>query len=153
MADQRQQILDIYTDGSCLGNPGCGGWAAILVYNGHEKVLSGAESMTTNNRMELQAVIEGLAAVKRPVPIRVFSDSAYVISAFNQHWIDAWKRKQWKNSLNKPVANQDLWQRLDTLVSSLDVSFHKVKGHSGHAYNERCDQLAVEESKRRQANL
>ncbi len=147
MEQKTQRIVEIYTDGSCSGNPGVGAWAAILVYGSHEKELTGAEEMTTNNRMELTAVIRALEALNRPMSCAVYSDSAYVLGGYCSGWVESWKRKNWLNSAKNPVANQDLWRRLDELVSKHQVSWHKVKGHSGHAYNERCDQLAVSSCK------
>ena len=138
--------LDIYTDGACSGNPGAGGWAAILVYQGIEKVISGGAPQTTNNRMELQAVIEGLKAVNRPLPITVHTDSNYIVKAFTEGWLDNWKKKGWVNAAKKPVSNRDQWETLDELVQRQPLQWVKVKGHSGHSYNERCDSLAVEES-------
>ncbi len=147
------EFVDIYTDGSCLGNPGCGGWAAILVYKGHEKIISGSEEHSTNNRMELTAVIRALSTLKRDVECNVYIDSAYVMGAYEHNWMRSWKKNNWRNSANKEVANKELWQQLDELCSKFKVKFYKVKGHSGHEYNERCDKLAVEESKKRQASL
>ncbi len=136
--------VDLYSDGACSGNPGVGGWAAILVFGKTEKELSGSEGHTTNNRMEMRAVIEGLQALNTPCKVRIYSDSAYVVNAINQNWLSNWKRRNWKNAANQPVANQDLWETLDSLMTKHDISFYKVKGHSDHAYNNRCDQLAVE---------
>lgn len=148
-----KDFVDIYTDGSCLGNPGCGGWAAILVYKGREKVISGFNRQTTNNRMELTAVIEALKSLKRKIACNIYTDSAYVMGAFEHKWMESWKRNSWKNSANKELANKDLWMELDELYNKFDIKFYKVKGHSNHKYNERCDKLAVEESKKIQASI
>ena len=134
--------VSIYTDGACSGNPGPGGWAAILVYNGTEKELSGAESPTTNNRMELMGAIAGLEALKSPCKVALYTDSQYVKNGITQ-WIHNWKKKKWKTADNKPVKNIDLWQRLDEAAGRHDMEWHWVKGHSGHDYNERADRLAV----------
>lgn len=136
------QDIVIYTDGACRGNPGPGGWGAVLRFQGHEKLLYGGERATTNNRMELTAVIKALEAIKRPgYEINLFSDSRYVLSGISS-WIPDWKRRGWKTAGKKPVANQDLWQRLDELNQLHTVSWHWVKGHSGQPENELADQLA-----------
>lgn len=135
------EVVEIYTDGACRGNPGPGGWGAVLVYRGKEKELSGAEEHTTNNRMELTAAIEALAAVKRDCPIRLVTDSRYLMDGV-KCWLPRWKDNQWLNAKRKPVENQDLWVRLDALVSNLDVDWRWVRGHSGHPGNERADGLA-----------
>lgn len=140
-----ENAVVLYTDGACSGNPGAGGWAAILSYKGKEKVLSGGEENTTNNRMELMAVISGLEAVKKAEKVEVFSDSAYVVNAFNQNWLVSWQANNWKTSGKGEVLNKDLWQRLLAATEKFDVEFHKVKGHSDNAYNNRCDALAREE--------
>ena len=140
--------VTIYTDGACSGNPGPGGWAAILMAGGAKKELSGGERDTTNNRMELMAVIEGLAALKRPCKVDVYSDSAYVVNAFSQNWIEKWIRNGWKNSAKAEVANSDLWMRLIELTNTHNVTFHKVKGHAENEFNNRCDELAVAEWKK-----
>lgn len=132
----------LYTDGACSGNPGKGGWAAILQYAGHEKVLSGGEVETTNNRMELMAVIKGLEALKEACHVEIFSDSAYVVNAFLQGWIDSWIANNWKTSSKKAVLNVDLWQRLLKLLEKHEVSWNKVKGHADNELNNRCDKLA-----------
>jgi ribonuclease HI len=142
--------LDIYTDGACRGNPGPGGWGAVLMHGGRERELSGAEPATTNNRMELTAVIEALAALKRPVKARVYTDSQYVRLGILE-WIANWKKRGWKTADRKPVKNQDLWQRLDELAAGHELEWHWVKGHSGVPGNERCDQLANEAIDRMQA--
>ena len=140
--------VTIYTDGACSGNPGPGGWASILMAGGVKKELSGGEKDTTNNRMELMAVIEGLRALKRPCKVDIYSDSAYVVNAFSQNWIDKWVRNGWKNSAKAEVANSDLWKELIDLTSKHNVTFHKVKGHAHNEYNNRCDELAVAEWKK-----
>lgn len=141
--------LDLYTDGACSGNPGAGGWGAILVYRGVEKEISGGEDHTTNNRMELMGVIEGLKAVNRPLPIAVHTDSNYIVQAYTDGWIDNWKRNGWLNAAKKPVSNRDLWEELDALVNRQPLTWIKVKGHSGHYYNDRVDALAVAEAAKR----
>ncbi len=137
--------VEIYTDGSCLGNPGPGGWAAVLVYSGVEKEFSGGKAMTTNNQMELMAAIMALEALKRPVKAVLTSDSAYVRNGITR-WIDGWKKNGWRTAAKKPVANQELWQRLDAAVAKHNISWQWVKGHSGHPMNERCDALARSEA-------
>ena len=136
--------VTIYTDGACSGNPGPGGWASILMAGGVKKELSGGEPDTTNNRMELMAVIEGLRALKRPCKVDIYSDSAYVVNAFEQNWIDKWVLNGWKNSAKAEVANSDLWKELISLTSMHKVVFHKVKGHADNEFNNRCDKLARE---------
>lgn len=140
--------VTIYTDGACSGNPGPGGWAAILMAGGAKKELSGGERDTTNNRMELMAVIEGLKALKRPCKVDIYSDSAYVVNAFEQNWIGKWVKNGWKNSAKAEVANSDLWKELINLTSMHNVTFHKVKGHADNEFNNRCDELAVREWKK-----
>lgn len=137
--------VQIYTDGACSGNPGKGGWGAVLVYNGKEKEISGAEYNTTNNRMELTAVIEALKALKEPCDVSVTTDSKYVCDAINQRWVYSWKKNGWKRGKNKPALNPDLWQALLDELDRHKVEFIWVKGHNGHPYNERCDALAVGE--------
>ncbi|MEP2706913.1 MAG: ribonuclease HI [Roseibium sp.] len=131
----------IYTDGACSGNPGPGGWGAILRFGEHEKELNGGEFETTNNRMELTAAIEALNALKRPCAIDFYTDSTYVRSGISE-WMDGWKRKNWRTSTNKPVKNAELWQALDAARERHDVAWHWVKGHAGHPDNERADELA-----------
>ena len=144
--------IDIYTDGACSGNPGPGGWGAVLISDRHSKELRGGEAETTNQRMELQAVIEALKALKvSGWKVNVYSDSAYVVNAFNQKWLDKWQRNGWVNSKKEPVANQDLWRRLLELTRPNEVRMIKVKGHAGHVYNERCDELARQAIKEMQA--
>ena len=140
-ADGDQKRVQMFTDGSCLGNPGPGGWAAILVWNGNEKELSGGEAETTNNRMELRAAIEGLAALKRDMPVDLYTDSTYVRNGITG-WINNWKRNGWRTSQRKPVKNRDLWQRLDELVQQHQIEWHWVRGHSGHPENEQVDEAA-----------
>lgn len=141
----------LYTDGACSGNPGPGGWSAILIYKGKEKVFSGGECGTTNNRMELIAVIQGLKALKEPCKVEIFSDSAYVVNAFVQNWVNGWVQNSWKTANNKPVQNVDLWKELVSLVNLHDVKWNKVKGHSDNELNNRCDKIArseIEKQKR-----
>ena len=133
--------IQIFTDGACRGNPGPGGWGVILRSGSHEKELFGGEQSTTNNRMELRAAIEGLAALKRPSRVTVTTDSQYVRQGITQ-WIEGWKRNQWRTSAKKAVKNQDLWQLLDELTSRHEVTWEWVKGHSGHPDNEHADDLA-----------
>ena len=133
--------IQIFTDGACRGNPGPGGWGVILRSGSHEKELFGGEQSTTNNRMELRAAIEGLAALKRPSRVTITTDSQYVRQGITQ-WIEGWKRNQWRTSTKKPVKNQDLWQLLDELTSRHEVTWEWVKGHSGHPDNELADALA-----------
>jgi len=135
----------IYTDGACSGNPGPGGWAAILIYMGREKVLSGGERETTNNRMELTAVIEALKALKEPCTVQLYSDSKYVIDALSKGWARSWQKKGWIKSDRKPALNVDLWEVLLSLCDRHEVICHWVKGHADNEYNARCDALAVEE--------
>ena len=141
-------VVDIYTDGACSGNPGPGGWGAILMYGEHRKELSGGEKQTTNNRMELMAVICALKALKKPCKVNLYSDSAYVVNAFNQNWIIGWQRNGWKNSAKVPVANIDLWQELLSLTNTHAVSFIKKKRKDDNEFNNRCDELAVEQSRK-----
>lgn len=139
--------VEIYTDGACSGNPGKGGWGAVLVYGEKEKELSGAEKDTTNNRMELTAVIEALGALKQPCNVVLTTDSKYVCDAINKGWVYSWKKNGWKKSDKKPALNVDLWEKLLPLLEKHNVEFVWVKGHNGHPYNERCDTLAVSEYK------
>ncbi len=134
--------VDIYTDGACSGNPGPGGWCAIIMCDGSEKILTGAYKDTTNNRMEVLAAVEGLAALKYRVRVNLYSDSAYLVNAIEQHWLAGWKRKNWRNSEGKDVKNRDLWERLDKLLAEHEVKFIKVKGHSDNEHNNRCDKYA-----------
>ena len=143
--EDNKKLVRLYTDGACSGNPGPGGWAAILKFGPHQKEISGNMSHTTNNRMELFAVISGLGALKQSCKVEVYSDSTYVVNAFNQNWIESWQKRGWKTSDNKPVENQDLWRLLLITMRKHDVSFHKVPGHQDHAENNRCDELARSE--------
>jgi ribonuclease HI len=133
--------VELFTDGACRGNPGPGGWGALLRMGQHERELLGAEADTTNNRMELLAAIEGLAALREPCRVKLTTDSTYVKKGITE-WIGNWKRRDWKTAAKKPVANADLWRRLDEQNARHDVSWHWVKGHSGHPENERADALA-----------
>ena len=132
----------IYTDGACSGNPGPGGWGTILMYKDTKKEISGYKKDTTNNVMEITAVIEGLKLLKEPCKVQIYSDSAYVVNAFNQHWLENWIKKNWQNSKKEPVKNKELWLELYALVKQHDVQFIKVKGHSDNEFNNRCDELA-----------
>ena len=134
----------IYTDGACSGNPGPGGWGAILMYKDNKKEISGGQKNTTNNIMELTAVIEALKLLKYPCNVSLYSDSAYVVNAFLQNWITSWKKNNWKTSGKEPVKNQELWKELYDLTKIHKVNFIKVKGHSDNEYNNRCDKLARE---------
>ena len=136
------KTVEIYTDGACSGNPGPGGWGAILRYGKHEKELSGGDTETTNNRMELTATIESLKALKKRSNVELYTDSTYVQKGVNE-WLAGWKAKDWKTAAKKPVKNKDLWQELDLMLQEHNVTFHWVKGHAGHPENERADQLAV----------
>lgn len=136
------KTVNIYTDGACKGNPGAGGWAAILECDGYEKELCGGEKSTTNNRMELTAAIEGLKALNKPCRVVLYSDSQYLVNAINKGWLESWKSKGWRKADKSPVLNEDLWRLLDALLSKYDVEFIWVRGHDGHPYNERCDALA-----------
>jgi len=135
------ETVNIYTDGACSGNPGPGGWGALLIYKSTEKELCGGEAETTNNRMELMAAIQALEALKRPSKVKLHTDSMYVKDGITK-WIHNWKTNGWKNAAKKPVKNAELWQRLDQALSMHDVSWHWVKGHAGHEQNERADALA-----------
>lgn len=135
--------VTLYTDGACRGNPGPGGWGAILVYGTTEKELSGGEKQTTNNRMELEAAIAGLGALKEPCEVSLYSDSKYLVDAITCGWLEGWRRRGWKRGKNAPVLNPDLWEKLYQLLHMHKVTLHWVKGHDGHAYNERCDALAT----------
>ena len=134
--------VELYTDGACRGNPGRGGYGAILVYGKYEKEMSGGERETTNNRMELMAAIVGLEALKEPCRVKLYSDSKYLVDAYNQGWIFSWKQSGWRRG-KEPLKNPDLWERLFSLTETHEVSFIWVKGHNGHGYNERCDALAT----------
>ena len=134
----------LYTDGACSGNPGVGGWGAVLMYKDTEKRISGADGDTTNNRMEVTAVIEGLKCLKEPCEVEVYSDSAYTVNAFVNGWLDGWIKSGFKKADNKPVLNEDLWRTLIDLCSVHKVKFIKVKGHSDNEYNNICDKLATD---------
>ena len=134
--------VELYTDGACSGNSGAGGYGAILIYKGLEKEISGGEPLTTNNRMEIYAVIAGLECLKEKCRVNIYSDSAYTVNAFTQNWLEGWIRNGWRKADGKEVANSDLWQRLYDLTESHEVRFIKVKGHADNAYNNRCDELA-----------
>ena len=140
--------VDLYTDGACSCNPGPGGWGAILKAGGHVKELSGGEPNTTNNRMELSAVIAGLSALKRPCAVTITSDSKYVIDAITKGWAKKWRANHWMRNNREKAQNPDLWETLLNLLDQHDVTFVWVKGHAGHPENERCDQMAVAESKK-----
>ncbi|MDD6237552.1 MAG: ribonuclease HI [Clostridiales bacterium] len=140
--------VEIFTDGACSGNPGPGGWGAVLRCGTAEKELSGGEKSTTNNRMELTAVISALSALKQPCIVTLCSDSKYVIDAVTKGWAKSWQKNNWIKSDKKPALNADLWERLLALLDQHDVSFVWIKGHAGHPENERCDQMAVEESRK-----
>ena len=140
--------ITIYTDGACSGNPGPGGWGAILMMGDVRKEISGGSENTTNNIMELSAVIEALKLLKRPCKVNVFSDSAYVVNAFNQKWIYGWIKKNWRTAGGDSVKNKELWQELYSLTKVHDVTFNKVKGHADNEFNNSCDEMAVAESKK-----
>ncbi len=136
------KVVRIYTDGACSGNPGPGGWGALMLWNGHEKEMNGGEAETTNNRMEMMAVIKALEAIKGSPKIEIHTDSKYVMQGITE-WIAGWKARGWKTAGKKPVKNVDLWQEMDALVAQHNVTFYWVKGHDGHPENERADALAV----------
>ncbi len=138
-----ESIAEVYTDGACSGNPGPGGWGAVLGWQGKTREISGGAAATTNNRMELMAAIAALESLTRPVTVRIHTDSTYVKDGITQ-WIHRWKRNGWKTANKKPVKNEDLWRRLDAALARHDVSWHWVKGHAGHPGNERADALARE---------
>ena len=142
------KTVTLYTDGACSGNPGPGGWGAILEFNGHEKELSGGESSTTNNRMELTAVIEGLSALKEPCIVELYSDSKYVIDSLEKGWARSWQKRGWVKSDKTPALNPDLWEKLLALADTHEIRCHWVKGHAENEKNNRCDQLAVAQSKK-----
>ena len=142
------KTVTLYTDGACSGNPGPGGWGAILEFMGHEKELSGGEESTTNNRMELTAVIRGLQALKEPCIVELYSDSKYVIDGLQKGWAESWRRRGWVKSDKKPALNPDLWGQLLDLAEKHQLRYHWVKGHAENAKNNRCDELAVSEWKK-----
>ncbi|MSP20128.1 MAG: ribonuclease HI [Alphaproteobacteria bacterium] len=146
MTGKSEDAVDVFVDGACLGNPGPGGWGAILRWQGKERELSGADAATTNNRMELMAAISALETLKRPSVVRLHTDSQYVKNGITT-WIKGWKRNGWRTSSKEPVKNVDLWQRLEAATGAHQVRWHWVKGHSGHPENERADQLAVTAAK------
>lgn len=138
-------MITVYTDGACSGNPGPGGWGTIIINQGEEQVLSGYEANTTNNRMELTAVIKGLNSLKNTAqPVTLYTDSQYIVNANNQHWLDNWQVKGWMNASKKPVANRDLWEQIIALNAKYHPTYVWVKGHSSNEYNNRCDALAVQ---------
>ncbi|MCF8215909.1 MAG: ribonuclease HI [Chlorobium sp.] len=134
--------ITIYTDGACSGNPGKGGWGALLMYGNQTREVSGYDPATTNNRMELTAAIEAIEALKEPCIVDIYSDSAYLVNAMNQGWLKRWTNNNWKTAAKKSVENIDLWKKILKLVTLHEVTFHKVKGHSDNPYNNRCDELA-----------
>lgn len=139
--------IELYTDGSCSGNPGPGGWGALLRWNGQERELSGGNAATTNNRMELTAAIEGLRTLNQPCSVTLYTDSAYLSNAITKGWLKGWKRNDWKKSDKTPVLNRDLWEELDEQLALHQVSFVWVKGHADNEYNNRCDMLAVAQTR------
>lgn len=139
-----KKTVILYTDGACSGNPGPGGWGALLIWNGNERELSGGAAQTTNNRMEMRAVIEGLKALTEPCKVKIHSDSALIINAFNQHWVTNWVKRGWKKANKKPVENRDLWEEMLNAMNPHQVEWIKVKGHSTDELNNRVDRLAVE---------
>lgn len=145
------KTVTLYTDGACSGNPGPGGWGAILVYGGVEKELSGGEKSTTNNRMELTAVIAGLSALKEPCIVELYSDSKYVIDGLSKGWAVSWRKNGWRKADKKPALNPDLWETLLNLIEKHRLHYHWVKGHADNPYNNRCDQLAVAATKMQNA--
>jgi len=140
--------LIIYTDGACSGNPGPGGWGAVLLYGRHKKELSGGEPETTNNRMELLGIIRALEALTAPCTVDLYTDSQYVVNAIEKRWVYGWRAKGWMRNAKEPAKNPDLWQQLLALLEIHTVTFHWVKGHADNAYNNRCDELAVAESRK-----
>lgn len=150
MSDPSDRQIYLFTDGACLGNPGPGGWAALLVWNGHERLISGAAPDTTNNRMEMMAVIAGLEALKRPAEVQLTTDSQYVMKGVTE-WMARWRANGWKTAGKKPVANQDLWLALDSALARHRVDWHWVKGHAGHPENERVDEAARKQAEQLQA--
>lgn len=141
--NQNKPIVEIFTDGACSGNPGPGGWGAILRFGEHEKEISGGEKETTNNRMELTAVIRALEALNKPCKVILTTDSQYVVNGITKGWAEAWKKNNWIKKDKKPALNADLWAQLLDLLEKHDVSFHWIRGHDGHEENERADRLAV----------
>lgn len=148
MNEAEIKSVEIYTDGGCSGNPGPGGWAAILIFKGREKEITGFKPETTNNAMELTAAIEGLKSLKERCSVKLHSDSGYLINAFEKGWIDKWMKNGWKTASKDPVKNKELWQELDELNKFHDIKWIKVKGHADNKYNNKCDELAVAETKK-----
>jgi ribonuclease HI len=148
MPDSKKSVVIIYTDGACSGNPGPGGWGALLQWNGREKTLSGGAAHTTNNRMEMRAIIEALKALKRPCEVHLHSDSALIVNTFKQNWIGGWRRRGWKKANKEPVQNQDLWREMLAAMQPHKIKWVKVKGHADDERNNRVDALAVRASKR-----
>ena len=148
MSKQKKKTVIVFTDGACSGNPGPGGWGVLLQWNGEERELTGGAKDTTNNRMEMSAVIEALNALNQPCHVKIHSDSALIVNAFKQGWIDAWLKRGWKKANKKPVENRDLWEEMLTAMQPHDVEWIKVKGHSDNERNNRVDALAVEASKK-----
>jgi ribonuclease HI len=144
----KKKTVIVFTDGACSGNPGPGGWGVLLQWNGEEKELTGGADHTTNNRMEMRAVIEALNAINQPCHVKIHSDSALIVNAFKQGWIDSWQKRGWKKADKKPVENQDLWKEMLEAMKPHDVEWIKVKGHADNVRNNRVDALAVEASKR-----
>ncbi len=140
--------VELFTDGACSGNPGPGGWGAILRYKGVEKELSGGEHETTNNRMEMMAVISGLSALNEPCEVELYTDSKYVCDSVIKGWVYSWKKNNWKKADKKPALNVDLWEKMLLLLEKHKVTFHWLKGHNGHPENERCDKLAVAQAQK-----
>jgi ribonuclease HI len=140
--------VSVYTDGACSGNPGPGGWGAILIYGGKEKEISGFEADVTNNRMELTAVIEALGSLKEPCRVMLYSDSSYVVNAFNEGWLESWKALGWRRGKKNEVKNIDLWEKLDRAAKRHQITWTLVKGHSDNAFNNRCDKLATDRIKK-----
>jgi ribonuclease HI len=149
-AEDKTGIVEIFTDGACSGNPGPGGWGALLRWNGHERELSGGEKMTTNNRMEMMAAIMALESLKRGVTVRLYTDSIYLRDGITK-WLPSWKKRNWRTADKKPVKNVDLWQRLEAALGEHKIEWHWVRGHSGHVENERVDLLAREAIKKLRA--
>ncbi len=145
---EKRFTVDIYTDGSCLRNPGPGGWGAVLIFGKNKKELSGGEADTTNNRMELTAAIKALEALKEPCRVIMTTDSKYLCDGIGKGWAKSWQKRGWKKADNSPALNPELWSRLLELCDTHDVEFNWVKGHSGHEYNERCDEMAQREARK-----
>lgn len=141
--NQEFKQVELFSDGACSGNPGPGGWGAILRFKGIEKELSGGEKATTNNRMELMGVIAGLESLKEPCQVNIFTDSQYIANAFLKNWLESWQKNGWKTAAKKPVKNQELWERLLVQASRHTLAWNWIRGHAGHPENERCDKLAV----------